>query len=48
MHTDLPAAAIGGRLGFTEPTNFGKFFQRETGESPGAFRDRERGTAAGR
>src|SRR5262249_3222185 len=39
---DLPAASIGHRLGFTEPTNFGKFFQRETGETPGAFRDRER------
>jgi AraC-like DNA-binding protein len=48
VHTDLPAAAIGNRLGFTEPTNFGKFFQRETGETPGAFRDRERVTAAGR
>ncbi|MFC0438730.1 AraC family transcriptional regulator [Kutzneria buriramensis] len=48
VHTDLPAAAIGDRLGFTEPTNFGKFFQRETGETPGAFRDRERVTAAGR
>ncbi|GAA3437107.1 AraC family transcriptional regulator [Kutzneria kofuensis] len=47
VHTDLPAAAIGNRLGFTEPTNFGKFFQRETGESPGAFRDRERVSAGG-
>jgi AraC-like DNA-binding protein len=42
VHTDLPAAAIGNRLGFSEPTNFGKFFTRETGLSPGAFRDRER------
>lgn len=40
--TDLPVAAIGSRLGFTEPTNFGKFFARETGGTPGAFRARER------
>lgn len=37
-HTELPVAAIGHRLGFTEPTNFGKFFTREAGTSPGAFR----------
>jgi len=47
VHTDLPASAIGNRLGFTESTNFGKFFQRETGETPGAFRDRERVVPAG-
>ncbi|PKV95444.1 AraC-like DNA-binding protein [Amycolatopsis echigonensis] len=41
-HTDLPVAAIGRRLGFTEPTNFGKFFHRETGHPPGTFRTRER------
>ncbi|MER5936585.1 helix-turn-helix transcriptional regulator [Streptomyces sp. NPDC001928] len=40
-HTTLPVAAIGRRLGFTEPTNFGKFFTRETGGTPGAFRTRE-------
>ncbi|WP_370942099.1 helix-turn-helix transcriptional regulator [Amycolatopsis sp. cg5] len=43
VHTELPVTAIGHRLGFTEPTNFGKFFAREAGTSPGAFRDRERG-----
>lgn len=37
-HSDLPVAAIGHRLGFTEPTNFGKFFTRQTGDSPGTFR----------
>jgi AraC-like DNA-binding protein len=37
-HTDLPVAAIGRRLGFTEPTNFGKFFARTTGRTPGVFR----------
>ncbi|MET1072757.1 MAG: helix-turn-helix transcriptional regulator [Umezawaea sp.] len=40
-HTDLPVAAIARRLGFTEPTNFGKFFTREVGDTPGAFRTRE-------
>lgn len=38
VHTDLSSAAIGHRLGFSEATNFSKFFIRETGVSPGAFR----------
>ncbi|WP_329141964.1 AraC family transcriptional regulator [Streptomyces sp. NBC_01456] len=37
-HTDLPVAAISHRLGFTEPTNFSKFFTRATSQTPGAFR----------
>ncbi|MDQ0786146.1 helix-turn-helix domain-containing protein [Streptomyces sp. B3I8] len=41
-HTDLPVATIGRRLGFTEPTNFGKFFTRQTGLPPGTFRTRQR------
>jgi AraC-like DNA-binding protein len=36
--TDAPIARIGRRLGFPEPTNFGRFFTREVGVSPGAFR----------
>ncbi|MFC4145149.1 helix-turn-helix transcriptional regulator [Micromonospora mangrovi] len=36
--TDEPIAGIGRRLGFPEPTNFGRFFTREVGISPGAFR----------
>ncbi|WP_063746691.1 helix-turn-helix domain-containing protein [Catenuloplanes japonicus] len=36
--TDTPIAEIGRALGFPEPTNFGRFFHRETGHSPGAFR----------
>ncbi|MGK5675576.1 helix-turn-helix transcriptional regulator [Micromonospora sp. URMC 106] len=36
--TDEPIAQIGRRLGFSEPTNFGRFFTREVGMSPGAFR----------
>jgi AraC-like DNA-binding protein len=38
--TDLPIAEIGQRLAFPEPTNFGRFFHREVGCSPGAFRAR--------
>ncbi|MDH6136866.1 AraC-like DNA-binding protein [Kitasatospora sp. MAA4] len=41
-HTDLPVAAIGRALGFTEATNFGKFFTRETGRTPGDFRRAQR------
>jgi AraC-like DNA-binding protein len=37
-HTDEPVATIARRLGFVEPTNFGKFFTRHTGVTPGAFR----------
>ncbi|ASW54434.1 AraC family transcriptional regulator [Plantactinospora sp. KBS50] len=36
--TDEPVADIGRRLGFPEPTNFGRFFHREVGHTPGAFR----------
>ncbi|HWH00112.1 MAG TPA: AraC family transcriptional regulator [Pilimelia sp.] len=36
--TSLPVAEVGQRLGFAEPTNFGRFFHREVGCSPGAFR----------
>jgi AraC-like DNA-binding protein len=42
VHTDLPAAAISRRPGFTEPTNFGRFFARTTGDTPEAFRRHER------
>jgi len=37
-YTDLAASAVGRRLGFSEPTNFGKFFLRRTGLTPAAFR----------
>lgn len=36
--TDTPIAEIGRSLGFSEPTNFGRFFHREVGRSPGTFR----------
>ena len=38
-HTDEPVATIARRLGFAEPTNFGKFFIRQAGMTPGAFRE---------
>lgn len=41
-HTDQPVAAIARRLGFSEPTNFGKFFLRHAGTTPGAFRHAHR------
>ena len=38
IFTDTSASEIGSQLGFAEPTNFGKFFQRLEGTSPDAFR----------
>jgi AraC-like DNA-binding protein len=36
--SDLPVAEVATRLGFSEATNFGRFFARTVGCSPGAFR----------
>ncbi len=36
--SDLPVAEVASRLGFSEATNFGRFFARTVGCSPGAFR----------
>jgi len=41
-HSDLPVAAVSRALGFSEPTNFGKFFTRATGRTPGEFRRTQR------
>ena len=38
-HTTLTVATVGTQLGFSEATNFVKFFRRETGQTPGRFRD---------
>ncbi len=40
--SDLPVGEIGARLGFREATNFGRFFARTTGASPGQFRAESR------
>jgi AraC-like DNA-binding protein len=42
-HTELTSTAIAGHIGMTDPTTFGKFFRRQTGETPASFRDRVRG-----
>jgi AraC-like DNA-binding protein len=36
--TELTVAEVGTRLGFSEATNFGRFFSRTVGTSPGQFR----------
>lgn len=41
-HSATPVALIGDELGFSEPTNFVKFFRRETRMTPGAFRHSQR------
>ena len=38
VHSNASSVAIGAQLGFTEPTNFLKFFRRLVGETPEAFR----------
>ena len=42
-HTGEPVATVARRLGFAEPTDFGKFFTRHTGLTPGAFRTTHQG-----
>lgn len=42
VHTELSVAAIGRAVGFSEATNFGKFFARQVGVTPGAFRAAQR------
>ncbi|WP_227816720.1 AraC family transcriptional regulator [Nitrogeniibacter aestuarii] len=46
-HADTPVATIGHELGFSEPTNFVKFFRRMTGVTPAAFRQRYTGDRHG-
>jgi len=41
-HTEKPSAVIAAELGFSEPTNFHKFFHRHTSQRPGQFRQKHR------
>jgi AraC-like DNA-binding protein len=45
-HTTAPAETIAHQLGFSEASNFSKFFSRHTGETAGAFRERVRAARA--
>lgn len=45
VHTNIPAASISAQLGFSEPTNFTKFFTRNTETTPSAFRNLHRQAA---
>jgi AraC family transcriptional activator of pobA len=38
LHSDLNVAEIGYQTGFPDPAYFGRFFRRETGRTPAAFR----------
>lgn len=46
-HTSLPVAAVGDTLGFDDPSNFVKFFKREAGCTPMAFRRSRQAPLAG-
>ena len=38
VHTDLTVSQVGEKLEFKDTTYFNRFFKRETGQTPGAFR----------
>jgi AraC-like DNA-binding protein len=40
LHTEMTAAQVGDRLGFADPAYFSRFFRREAGAAPNAFRAR--------
>ncbi len=42
VFTFLPAQSIALSLGFSDPAYFSRFFRKQTGMTPGAFRERER------
>jgi AraC-like DNA-binding protein len=46
LHTDLTAAEVADRLGFADPAYFARFFRREAGTPPSAFRVRRGGARA--
>jgi AraC-like DNA-binding protein len=39
VNTDLAVERISDQLAFNDPAYFGRFFKRETGFSPGSYRD---------
>jgi AraC-like DNA-binding protein len=41
VHTDVSVTLIAESLGFSEATNFIKFFKRETGCTPAEFRQQQ-------
>jgi AraC family transcriptional regulator, transcriptional activator of pobA len=43
LYTDESAARIAASLGFEDPSYFSRFFRRETGQTPTAFRNSRRG-----
>jgi AraC-like DNA-binding protein len=47
VHTALTSTTIAGHIGMADPSTFGKFFRRQTGETPASFRDRHRGVHNG-
>ena len=47
-HTDMTIETLSDELGFTEPTNFVKFFSRMTRQTPGEFRRQSAGRPGAR
>ncbi|MEV5836932.1 helix-turn-helix domain-containing protein [Nocardia sp. NPDC052112] len=43
VHTDLPLAVVGARVGLPDARTFTRFFRQRTNETPGAFRIRAMG-----
>lgn len=41
-NTGMPVSQVAFRLGYTDPAYFTRFFRRETGQNPGAFRRAQR------
>ena len=46
VFTPTPVQAIAYSLGFSDPAYFNRFFRRQTGVTPGEFRQVERGRLA--
>ena len=45
LHTDMTAAQVADRLGFADPAYFARFFRREAGSPPSAYRARKSASA---